>query len=132
MTTNTSTPDRTTLDRAGVIDACFAALVEPDPARRAELVAQGWTPDATFVDPLFEATGHDGIATIADAVVSGYPGQRFVRTTEVDEHHDIVRYGWALIAEDGSITVTGLDVAELAADGRMRKVTGFFGELIPR
>jgi len=127
MTTDTTTPDRTT-----IIDACFAALVEPDPARRAALVAQGWTADATFVDPLFAATGHDEIATIADAVVSGYPGQRFVRTTELDEHHDIVRYGWALVAEDGSVTVTGLDVAELAGDGRIRKVTGFFGELTPR
>src|SRR5947209_4414466 len=128
MTTNTTT----TPDRTRVIDACFAALVEPDPARRAELVAEGWTPDATFVDPLFAATGHDEIATIADAVVSGYPGQRFVRTTELDEHHDIVRYGWALVATDGSVTVEGLDVAELAEDGRIRKVTGFFGELTPR
>ena len=114
-----------------VIDTCFAALVEVDPARRADLVAAGWTPDATFVDPLFAATGHDEIAAIADAVVGGYPGQRFVRTTEVDEHHGIIRYGWALVAADGAVTVTGLDVAELADDGRIRKVTGFFGDLAP-
>lgn len=122
----------TTTAPTTIIDTCFDALVEADPARRAELVAAGWTPDATFVDPLFAATGHAEIAAIADAVVNGYPGQRFVRTTEVDEHHGIIRYGWALVAADGSITVTGLDVAELAEDGRMRKVTGFFGELTPR
>jgi hypothetical protein len=122
----------TTNTIASVIDTCFEALVETDRSRRAELVARGWTPDATFVDPLFAATGHDEIAAIADAVVDGYPGQRFVRTTEVDEHHGIVRYGWALVAADGSVTVTGLDVAELADDGRIRKVTGFFGDPPPR
>lgn len=123
MTTTNLTP-------AAVIDLCFDALVEPDPARRAELVAAAWAPDGTFVDPLFLAIGHDEIAAVSDAVVGGYPGQRFVRTTEIDAHHDVVRYGWALVAPDGSITVTGLDVAELAEDGRLRTVHGFFGDLV--
>jgi hypothetical protein len=111
------------------IDSGLEALAETDPARRAELIAAAWTPDATFVDPMFAATGHDEIAAVADAVVNGYPGQRFVRTTEVDEHHGFIRYGWALVAPDGAVTVTGLDVAQLADDGRIRTVTGFFGDL---
>src|SRR3954468_2492193 len=111
------------------IDTALEALTETDPARRAELIAAAWTPDARFVDPMFVATGHDEIGAVADAVVNGYPGQRFVRTTDVDEHHGIVRYGWALIAPDGAVTVTGVDVAQLADDGRIRTGTGFFGDL---
>jgi hypothetical protein len=47
----------------------------------------------------------------------------------VDTHHDQVRFGWELAAPNGSVVVSGIDVGGLAPDGRLRRITGFFGEL---
>jgi hypothetical protein len=53
-----------------------------------------------------------------------------LRTTEVDEHHGVVRFGFEVVDVDGSILLEGLDVAFLSADGStIRKIIGFFGSL---
>ena len=46
----------------------FAMWNEADADRRAELIAGTWTEDATFVDPSFEATGHDELNKLVGAV----------------------------------------------------------------
>jgi hypothetical protein len=110
------------------VDAYLEALTEKDADRRAELVATAWTDDARFVDPLLEATGHDAIAALTDVVVEHYPGHSFRRTSAVDSHHDQLRFTWDLVAPDGGVAATGVDVAQVAADGRLAMISGFFGE----
>jgi hypothetical protein len=63
------------------------------------------------------------------AVHAQYPGHRLRRTSAIETHHDQVRFGWELVAPDGSVTVAGVDVGILAADGRLAAITGFFGPL---
>ena len=53
----------------------------------------------------------------------------FRRTTGIDEHHGVARYGWELVAADGAVAVGGTDIAEIGDDGRLVRVTGFFGDL---
>lgn len=110
-----------------LIDLHLEAYGEPDPARRAALVAQVWAADGVLADPPFDATGRDGIADLTTIVLEHFPGHIFRRTTAVDEHHGIARYGWELIGPDGSVAVSGLDVADIN-DGRLQRVIGFFGE----
>ena len=114
---------------ARTIDIHLAAYCEPDAGRRAALVASAWQPDGSLLDPPFDGAGHADIAAMTDVVLAHYPGHRFERTTAVDAHHGIARYGWQLVGPDGSIAVAGLDVAEFAADGRLARVVGFFGPL---
>ena len=57
-----------------VIDIYLDALNEGDDAARAKLVAQAFTEDARFSDPLLEAAGHNEIAGI-DAGVIGADGR---------------------------------------------------------
>ena len=111
-----------------VVDTYLAALSEADPAARTDQVKAAWTDDAHFVDPLLEASGHDEIAGLADAVTAQFPGHAFRRTTGVDAHHDLVRFAWELVGPDGTVAATGLDVAVVAPDGRLARVAGFFGE----
>ena len=118
-----------TTDTTTTVDTNLAAWNEEDPAARAELVAAAWTDDGRYVDPMFESTGHAGFSELAAGVHGGYPGARFRRTTAVDAHHDEVRFGWELVAADGSTIVAGIDVGRIAADGRLASVTGFFGDL---
>ena len=116
-------------DTTTIVDTYLAMWNEDDPARRAELIRTAWTPDAVYVDPLLEASGHDGLSAMVDGVHAQFPGHRFRRTSGVDVHHTEVRFGWELAAPDGAVTVAGIDVGQLADDGRLRRITGFFGEL---
>jgi hypothetical protein len=77
---------------------------------------------------MLEADGRAAIAEMAAGVQAAYPGTAFRRTTEIDGHHDQLRFGWELTGPNGPV-VSGVDIARLAPDGRLREVTGFFGEL---
>lgn len=114
------------------IDAHLAAYAEPDVDRRRALLESAWSPDGVLVDPPMDGAGLDGISDLADAVLQHYPDHRFERTSAVDAHHDVGRYAWALVAPGGEVAVTGLDVVQVGADGRLRSIHGFFGELGPR
>ncbi len=120
-------PDTTT-----TVDAYLAAYGEPDDARRHELIGQAWAADGSLIDPPLTGHGHRGISEMAAALQQQFAGHRFERTSGVDAHHGHLRYSWRLVGPDGSVAVTGTDVGELAPDGRLRQVVGFFGELPDR
>jgi hypothetical protein len=113
---------------SSTIDTYLEAYGETDAERRAQLIEQVWTKDGRLVDPPLDAEGHEGISGMAAAVQSQFPGHRFRRTSGVDAHHDVARYGWDLVSADGAVVLSGMDVAELDGD-RIRRVTGFFGDL---
>jgi SnoaL-like domain len=119
-------------DHTATIDAWIALLNEPDADARLALARRAWTEDGAYVDPLLQATGHDELVTMAAGVQAQFPGQRFVRTSGIDAHHTVVRFGWELAAEDGAVTVSGIDVAVMADDGRISGLAGFFGPLPDR
>ncbi len=121
---DTTTP---TLDTT--VDAYFAMWNEPDAERRAELIEQAWTSDGRYVDPLQEAEGHTALSEMVAGVHAQFPGHRFRRISAIDAHHDQVRFAWELASPDGTITVAGLDAGEVTADGRLRRISGFFGDL---
>ena len=116
-------------DITTIVDTHLAAYAEPDPLRRAPLLEQAWEPEGVLVDPPLTGEGHAGISAAADALQSQFAGHRFLRVSEVDEHHGMLRYAWKLIAPDGDAVLSGLDVAEIAESGRLSRVTGFFGDL---
>lgn len=128
MSNDTITDDITPITH--VIDTYLAAYCDPDADRRAALVAEAWSPDGTLMDPPFEGTGHAAIAALTDTVLTHFPGHVFRRTTPVDTHHLVARYGWELVAADGTVAVQGLDVVDLTDNGRqLARVVGFFGAL---
>ena len=125
--TSTSVADET----VAVVDAYLAAWNETDPARRAQRLAEAWTPEGHYRDPLLEAQGHDAIGAMAEQVHQQYPGTTFRRTTPVDAHHDVARFGWELAGPDAGVVVAGIDVASFGPVGRLGHVVGFFGDLAP-
>jgi hypothetical protein len=58
-----------------------------------------------------------------------FPGHTFRQASGVDAHHDLFRFAWELVGPDGTVTVGGIDVGQLADDGRFRRITGFLGPL---
>jgi hypothetical protein len=102
---------------------------EADPARRAEIIRTAWADDGAYWDPMLEAVGHEAMSGMVDAVQAQFPGQRFRRTSGIDAHHALVRFGWELAAADGSVTVAGIDVGVVGPDGRLTRIAGFFGDV---
>jgi hypothetical protein len=124
MTDTTTTPDTDTL-----VATYFDMWRTTDPAQRAELVAKTFSEDGRHVDQHADATGHAELVDMIAGVHAGFPGFQMARTTGIDRFGDQLRFAWELTAADGSPLVAGLDVAELAADGRLQRVTGFWGDL---
>jgi hypothetical protein len=122
----------TSTDITTVVDGYLAAWNERDEQRRADLIERAWAPDGRLIDPPFDGEGHDGISQMAAVMHEHYEGHRFERTSGVDMHHKHLRFAWRLVGPDGSVAVEGIDVADLAEDGRLARVVGFFGDLPAR
>lgn len=122
--------DTTTLEET--IDTHLAAYLERDPERRTALIEQVWASDGHLFDPPLAAQGHDAINEMFAAVQEMFADHTFRRTTGIDAHHGIARYGWELVDASGNIALAGMDVAVVGSDGRLSRVAGFFGDLPAR
>jgi hypothetical protein len=118
-----------TQDVTATIEAYFAMWNEADAGQRAKQIEKAWTEEGRYVDPGRDALGHAALSEMVAAVQPQFPGHTIERTSGIDAHHDQVRFGWKVVAPDGSVPVAGIDVGELAEDGRLRRISGFFGEL---
>lgn len=112
-------------DVTTLVDRYIDMWNEPDATRRRTLIAEIWTPDALYVDPMLRGDGREGIHAMVGKVHDQFPGHRFSRTSDVDGHNDQARFAWALGPEDGAPMVKGVDFAAIR-DGRLAAVTGFF------
>jgi hypothetical protein len=122
--------DTTTLE--ATIDSHLDAYFEPDPDRRTNLIEQVWAEDGHLFDPPLDAKGHAAIDEMFAAVQEMFANHSFRRTTGIDTHHGIARYGWELVDPNGSVALAGMDVAVVGADGKLSRIAGFFGDLPAR
>ncbi len=54
------------------------------------------------------------------------PGGRVEVTAEAVRHHDSAHFPWAITDASGARVMTGFDVVQLDAQGRITRLTGFF------
>ena len=109
-----------------IVNRYFEIWNEEDPQRRSELIARTWSDDASYVDPLLEGNGPEGIHTMVAAVHQQFPGHRFELAGEIDQHHDRLRFPWQLVEpEAGKAIIEGTDFGVVTEDGRLRSITGF-------
>lgn len=101
---------------------------ETDGDRRRRLLAEGWTDDARYVDPLMSGVGAPQIDGLIAAVHERFPGFRFAMLGSPDGHGDHVRFSWSLGPAGGEPPIKGSDVVELQ-HGRIAKVIGFLDQV---
>lgn len=117
-------------DVARVVDGYFAVWNETDATRRAELIARTWCEDGSYLDPLLAGDGHKGISDMVAAVHDQFPGHQFRLVGDIDGHHDRLRFDWELVdPATGTAVIGGVDFGEIAADGRLRAITGFLTQV---
>ncbi|WP_211097211.1 nuclear transport factor 2 family protein [Herbaspirillum sp. ST 5-3] len=112
-----------------LIERYIAVWSETDAPRRRALIAQVFTEDADFLDPLTHAYGHDGIDAMIAAMQQRFPAHRVSRHGDIDALQDRVRFVWRLAPVDAdapdAMRAQGTDFG-VVADGRLCKLTGFF------
>ena len=115
-----------------VVDRYIAVWNEQDAGARSRAVAELWTEDGTYTDPLAAAEGHEAIEAVIAGAREQFPGHVFKLIGDIDAHHDIVRFGCELVPEGGGdeeSVVVGFDVAVVAGDGCLRNVYGFLDKV---
>ncbi len=102
-----------------------------DPAERARLLERSVSEDVEFVDPRTVLRGREALAAEIAHFQQRTPGVRVARASCVDRHHDRARYAWSIFAGGGKV-MDGLDAVQLDAEGRLLRIDGFFGPLLPQ
>jgi len=116
---------------AELIRLYFEAWNESDVAQRRLLLERSITADTELLDPTGRWRGIDGFSERIDNYLSSAPGTHVVQSSGLDAHNHVVRYSWSVVDGDGRELIQGLDVAERARDGRLRRISMFHGPLPP-
>jgi hypothetical protein len=115
------------MDLAAKVAAYGDAWSVQDEAERRGLLEGCWHDAGVYADPTGRAEGRDALVAHIAGMQSQFPGHRIVQTSGVDEHGGCFRFTWALTDPDGAVVMEGIDFGEVAPDGRISRITGFFG-----
>jgi hypothetical protein len=127
--------DQRSLDEA--LLAYAEAWNTPDAVKRRELLDIGLSDDCSYTDPAYEVQGKEELADHIGRSLSGEAydglgaGARIPLSSGLDQHHGVFRFSWVLVDPQGQSQLEGMDFVELAADGRLQRITGFFGGFPP-
>ena len=108
-----------------VANAYLALWNESSTQRRSELLREGWSERARYVDPIMQGEGHAGIAAMIEGAREQFPGFRFELAGNPDGHGSYARFSWRLISPNGDDVAGGTDMVRLGTDGRIKEVIGF-------
>ena len=109
-----------------VVALYASAWNEPDTAARRRELERAWADEGIYSDPTAHVEGRDALLAHIGGFQAQMPGARIVLTSGIDAHHGAIRFTWTLRAGDGKIVTEGIDFGELADDGRLSRITGFF------
>jgi hypothetical protein len=86
---------------------------EPDPARRAKVIAELFTEDVVFTDAEGTVHGRDDLAATVTRLLGGAPGFVFSHTGSFSGIGDLGMRPWALAPAGGEPVARGLDIVLL-------------------
>ena len=110
------------------VSAYCSAWAEPERAKRDSLLREVWARDGRYSDPTpVSLRGRAALSTHIGSFLAQNAGVRF-RCSAAQSHHHFMRFAWAIVAAGGTTIVSGTDFAELASDGRLQRIVGFFGD----
>ena len=117
--------DEVHADSAKIADAWFGAWAEADEAARQAAFADISAPAVYFCDRFSALNGVAELTAHAGAAQKFMPGVVMRRTGEIRHCQGMVLADWLATGPDGREMMTGVNVFELNADGKIRRATGF-------
>lgn len=103
---------------------------ERDPGKVRAHLDLALAEDVRFSDPNIEVHGIDQFEQMIHEFRREHPNAVCSRTSDIDMHHRLCRYHWA-IHDGDQLLLPGFDVVETEESGRVSLVLGFFGPLVP-
>jgi hypothetical protein len=117
-------------DITTTVDRYIALWNETSHEARMTAIAEVFTAEAIYTDPLADVGGYDGIEAVVAGAQAQFPGYAFKLLDAVDSNHNIARFTWELVpAAGGESLVIGADVAVFGEDGKIRAVYGFLNKV---
>ena len=110
-----------------IAEAYGAAWNETNESKRRALLEQSWADGGVYTDPQSHVEGREALLALIAGFQQQAPGARIVATSGVDSHHGKLRFTWKMAGADGTTIIEGIDFGELAPDGRIQRIVGFFG-----
>jgi hypothetical protein len=110
-----------------IVEAYGAAWNEADEAKRRALLELSWADDGVFQDPRDRAEGREALLALIAGFRQAFAGGSIDLTSGVDEHHGLLRFTWRIKDAGGKTLLEGIDFGELAPDGRIARIMGFWG-----
>jgi hypothetical protein len=118
------------MDPKRVVAVYGASWNEPDEGKRAALLDDSWADDGVYQDPTGTAEGRAALVAHIGGFHAMFPGRSIDFASGVDVTDAGIRWAWVMRNGD-AVELEGMDYAELAPDGRIRRIAGFFGPLPP-
>jgi hypothetical protein len=113
-----------------IVAAYGAAWNETDQAKRTALLDQSLADGGVYTDPTAAVDGRAALVDHIGGFHAVMPGHTIDMVSAVDSYNDLFRFAWVMRKGD-EVAVEGVDFGELAADGRIRRIVGFFGPFPP-
>ena len=107
-----------------------AAWNEPDEAKRAALLEVSWADDGIYQDPTATAQGRAALIAHIAGFREMFPGRSIDQASGVDITDGGLRFAWVM-RNGNDVELEGMDFVELAPDGRIKRIAGFFGPFPP-
>ena len=116
------------MDTSELVRIYCSAWNEPAESSRRKLLEAVWADDGVYSDPLGRVDGRDAFVAHIGGFHQSMPHHRIQPTSGIDEHDGFLRFTWSMTGPAGEQVMEGIDFGELAPDGRLRRITGFFGQ----
>jgi len=117
------------MDTDTLIATYEAAWQESNEQARLELLTNCWAENGIYQDPSGRAEGRDALSAHIAGFHKTYPGARIEVTSAVQSYDVNLRFNWHMRMADGTVAVGGVDFGQIAPDGQLARITGFFGDL---
>src|SRR3954464_2421482 len=102
-------------DTTTLVDQYVAIWNERDPGQRAALIAETWTEDGAYLDPLMSGNSAAEIHALIEGAQLQFPRHEIRKLGTVDAYHNRVRFSWELVnVDDGTRLLAGTDFALVA------------------
>lgn len=111
---------------AAIVDAYFSAWSETNAAARERTLAAAVTDTVTFRDAFGCTAGREELSAHIAAVQLHMPGARLSRVGDVRQCQGTALVDFSALSSDGRPRGRGANVFDLAADGRIAGVVGFW------
>ena len=114
------------LSPESAVTAYCAAWSITDRGARDQALAKVWAVGGVYSDPDTYATGVKGLSDVIANFQRSFAGTHFT-CSKPQTHHRFMRATWILLKPDGAQVTHGVDFYDMAPDGRIQRIVGFFG-----